>query len=156
MTTVLSNFSSIKKIGKNLTSLNSTKSCLFSEKAIEKIFSSQNLENIESSLNKTELFELKRSIIIYKIKKIRNESALKIQKMWNNYIKKLTIHKLTHHLTGCYTVSIPAKGMTRAFIKIFSDEKNKDSYEIVPLRYCQIRNCFAYDVHKNKFCKSKK
>ena len=33
---------------------------------------------------------------------------------------------------------------------------NKDNYEIAPLRYCQIRNCFAYDVHKNKFCKSKK
>lgn len=91
-----------------------------------------------------------------KIKKIRNESALKIQKAWNKYIKKLTIHKLAHYLTGCYTVSIPAKGMTRAFIKIFSEEKNEDSYEIVPLRYCQIRNCFAYDVHKNKFCKSKK
>ena len=71
--------------------------------------------------------------------------------MWNKYIKKLSIHKLAHHLTGCYTVSTPAKGMTRAFIKIFRDEKNEDSYEIVPLRYCQIRNCFAYDVHKNKF-----
>ena len=156
MTTVLSNFSSIKKIGKNLTRLNSDKSCFFSEKTIEKLFSSQNLTEIESSLKPNELLELKKSIIIYKIKKIRNESALKIQKMWNKYIKKLTVHKLAHHLTGCYTVSIPAKGMTRAFIKIFNDEKNKDNYEIAPLRYCQIRNCFAYDVHKNKFCKSKK
>ena len=156
MTTVLSNFSSIKKIGKNLTRLNSDKSCFFSEKTIEKLFSSQNLTEIESSLKPNELLELKMSIIIYKIKKIRNESALKIQKMWNKYIKKLTVHKLAHHLTGCYTVSIPAKGMTRAFIKIFNDEKNKDNYEIAPLRYCQIRNCFAYDVHKNKFCKSKK
>ena len=156
MTTVLSNFSSIKKIGKNLTRLNSDKSCFFSEKTIEKLFSSQNLTEIESSLKPNELLELKKSIIIYKIKKIRNESALKIQKMWNKYIKKLTVHKLAHHLTGCYTVSIPAKGMTRAFIKIFNDQKNKDNYEIAPLRYCQIRNCFAYDVHKNKFCKSKK
>ena len=153
MTTVLTN---IKEIGKNLTSLKSIKSRLFSEQTIEKLFSSQKLTELESSLNQQDLFELKKSIIIYKIKKIRNESALKIQKMWNNYIKKLTIHKLAHHLTGCYTVSIPAKGMTRAFIKIFLDEKNKDYYEIVPLRYCQIRNCFAYDVHKNKFCNSKK
>ena len=153
MTTVLSN---IKKIGNKLSPLKSIKSLLFSENAIEKLFSYQNLSEIESSLNKKDLFELKKRIIIYKIKKIRNESALKIQKMWGNYIQKLNIHKLAHHLTGCYTVSIPAKGRTKAFIKIFCDEENINDFKIRPLRYCQIRNCFALDLPKNKFYMKRK
>lgn len=153
MTTVLSN---LKNIGKKLTSLTSIKSNIFSEKFIEKLISTKNLREIELSLNSKDLLELKKRIIIYRIKKIRNDSALIIQKMWGKYLKKLNVHKLAHHLTGCYTVSIASKGRTKAFIKIFYDETNKDCYKIQRLRYCPIRNCFAIDIPKNKFYTPKK
>ena len=153
MTTVLSN---LKNIGKKLTSLTSIRSNLFSEKSIEKLISNKNLKEIELSMNSKDLLELKKRIIIYRIKKLRNDSALLIQKMWGKYLKKLNIHKLAHHLTGCYTVSISSKGRTKAFIKIFCDETNKDCYKIQRLRYCPIRNCFAIDIPKNKFYTPKK
>jgi hypothetical protein len=153
MTTVLSN---LKNIGKKLTPLTSIRSNLFSEKSIEKLISNKNLKEIELSMNSKDLLELKKRIIIYRIKKLRNDSALLIQKMWGKYLKKLNIHKLAHHLTGCYTVSISSKGRTKAFIKIFCDETNKDCYKIQRLRYCPIRNCFAIDIPKNKFYTPKK
>ena len=153
MTTVLSN---LKNIGKKLTSLTSIKSNIFSEKFIEKLISTKNYREIELSLNTKDLLELKKRIIIYRIKKLRNDSALIIQKMWGKYLQKLNIHKLAHHLTGCYTVSIASKGRTKAFIKIFCDETNKDCYKVQRLRYCPIRNCFAIDIPKNKFYTSKK
>ena len=66
MTTVLSNFSSIKKLGDNLTSLKSSKSCFFSEKTIEKIFSSQNFEKRQNEftqkLNEMQEIKLKSNL----------------------------------------------------------------------------------------------
>ena len=117
MTTVLSKLKS--KIGKKLTSLKIPKSFSSEEEYMEKLFSSKNLKEIEASLSPKDLLELKKRIIIYRIKKLRNEAAKKIQKMWNKYLTKLKIHELSHHLTGCYTVYLPFNGMTFAFIKIF-------------------------------------
>ena len=154
MTTVLSKLKS--KISENLTSLTSTKYISSDEKYIEKLFSSKNLKEIESSLSPKSLLELKKKIIIYRIKKLRNDSALLIQKMWNKYLNKLNIHKLSHHLSGCYTIYLASKGKTRVFIKIFCDETNKENYKIHSMRFCPVRNCFTLDIPKNKFYTKKK
>jgi len=154
MTTVLSKLKS--KISKKLTSLTSTIYVSFDEEYIEKLFSTKNIKEIESSLGPKDLLELKKKIIIYRIKKLRNESAIKIQKMWNKYLNKLNIHKLSHHLSGCYTIYLASKGKTRVFIKIFYDEANKDNYTIHSMRFCPIRNCFTLDIPKNKFYTKKK
>ena len=58
MTTVLSKLKS--KISENLTSLTSTKYISSDEKYIEKLFSSKNLKEIESSLSPKSLLELKK------------------------------------------------------------------------------------------------
>ena len=154
MTTVLSKLKS--KISKKLTSLTSTIYVSSDEEYIEKLFSTKNIKEIESSLGPKDLLELKKKIIIYRIKKLRNESAIKIQKMWNKYLNKLNIHKLSHHLSGCYTIYLASKGKTRVFIKIFYDEANKDNYTINSMRFCPIRNCFNLDIPKNKFYTKKK
>ena len=153
MTTALSNLK--KKISKKIKSLTLTKSN-FDDDYLEKLFSSKNLKEIEASLSPKDLLELKKRIIIYRIKKFRNESAIKIQKMWNKYINKLSIHKLAHHLTGCYTIYLESKGRTKVFIKIFCDESNKDVFHICSMRFCPIRKCFVLDIPKNKFFTQKK
>ena len=107
MTTVLTNLKT--KLSKKLKSLTLTKPN-FDDDYLEKLFSSKNLKEIELSLSPKEILELKKRIIIYRIKKLRNESALLIQKMWNKYMNKLKIHKLSHHLTGCYTLYLEPKG----------------------------------------------
>ena len=153
MTTALSNLKT--KISKKIKSLTLTKSN-FDDDYLEKLFSSKNLKEIEKSLSPKDLLELKKRIIIYRIKKFRNESAIKIQKMWNKYINKLSIHKLAHHLTGCYTIYLESKGRTKVFIKIFCDESNKDVFHICSMRFCPIRKCFVLDIPKNKFFTQKK
>ena len=153
MTTALSNLKT--KISKKIKSLTLTKSN-FDDDYLEKLFSSKNLKEIEASLSTKDLLELKKRIIIYRIKKFRNESAIKIQKMWNKYINKLSIHKLAHHLTGCYTIYLESKGRTKVFIKIFCDESNKDVFHICSMRFCPIRKCFVLDIPKNKFFTQKK
>ena len=153
MTTALSNLKT--KISKKIKSLTLTKSN-FDDDYLEKLFSSKNLKEIEASLSSKDLLELKKRIIIYRIKKFRNESAIKIQKMWNKYINKLSIHKLAHHLTGCYTIYLESKGRTKVFIKIFCDESNKDVFHICSMRFCPIRKCFVLDIPKNKFFTQKK
>ena len=153
MTTALSNLKT--KISKKIKSLTLTKSN-FDDDYLEKLFSSKNLKEIEASLSPKDLLELKKRIIIYRIKKFRNESAIKIQKMWNKYINKLSIHKLAHHLTGCYTIYLEPKGRTKVFIKIFCDESNKDVFHICSMRFCPIRKCFVLDIPKNKFFTQKK
>ena len=153
MTTAPSNLKT--KISKKIKSLTLTKSN-FDDDYLEKLFSSKNLKEIEKSLSPKDLLELKKRIIIYRIKKFRNESAIKIQKMWNKYINKLSIHKLAHHLTGCYTIYLESKGRTKVFIKIFCDESNKDVFHICSMRFCPIRKCFVLDIPKNKFFTQKK
>ena len=154
MSTVLNSF---KSLHKKITSF-STKSNKFTEQFLEKLFSSKNanLKELEKSYKPEELLELKKRIIIYRIKKLRNEAALKIQKMWEKYTNKLIVHQLAHHLTGCYTVTTDSKGMTKAFIKIFNNEENIDEYKILPLRFCSVRKIFACDIPKNKFFTQKK
>ena len=154
MSTVLSKLRA--KIGKHLVSLKTTKSYSSDEQFLEQLFLSKNLKEIEASLSAKELIDLKKKIIIYRIKKIRNESALKIQNMWNKYMNKIYIHKLYHHLTGCYTVYLTSKCMTKAFIKIFYDERNKNKFKIKKLHFCPIRKCFVFDVPKNKFYTKRK
>ena len=153
MTTALSNLKT--KISKKIKSLTLTKSN-FDDDYLEKLFSSKNLKEIEASLSPKDLLELKKRIIIYRIKKFRNESAIKIQKMWNKYVNMLSIHKLAHHLTGCYTIYLESKGRTKVFIKIFCDESNKDVFHICSMRFCPIRKCFVLDIPKNKFFTPKK
>ena len=153
MTTVLLKLSEIKK---KLIPLSAIKANLFTEKNFEKFFSSNNLKEIESSFTPKDLLELKKNIIIHRIKKARKDAVAKIQQMWYKYKLKLKIHKLAHHLTGCYTVSIAPKGKTVAYIKIFNDEENKDRCVTLNMNFCQIRNKLVFDIPKNKFYTSKK
>ena len=153
MTTVLTNLKT--KLSKKLKSLTLTKPN-FDDDYLENFFSSKNLKEIELSLSPKDLLELKKRIIIYRIKKLRNESALLIQKMWNKYMNKLKIHKLSHHLTGCYTLYLEPKGKTKVFIKVYCDESNKDAFKICKMDFCPIRKCFVFDIPKNKFFTHKK
>ena len=91
---------------KRTKSFQSQKTKDYTEQNIEELFSNMNTDEIESLYsNKKELLELKQKIIIYRIKKLRNESALKIQKMWSRYTIRLKAHKIAHHVRGCYTIS---------------------------------------------------
>lgn len=128
----------------------------FTEEKIEELFSKANGDEIESLYSEEELLNLKQKLLIHRIKELRNNSALKIQSMWNKYQTRLKVHKIAHHVQGCYTISPNIKNVTKVSIKIFTNDLNKEEFTILPLRFCQIRKSFVIDIPKNKFYTKKK
>ena len=128
----------------------------YNELNLEELISAINEKEIELLYNNQELLYLKQKLLIHRIRQLRNASALKIQGMWDRYLTRLKVHKLAHHVHGCYTISPSVKNVTKISIKIFTDESNKDVFKIYPLHYCQIRKSFVIDIPKNKFYTKKK
>ena len=123
---------------------------------IENLITNLKEDEIESLYNKKEILELKNKILIHRIKKLRNESALKIQNMWKKYQLRNIVHELSHKVSGCYTVYPEAKDALKMYIRIFTNELNKEEYKIMHLDFCPIRKYFLKDIPKNKFYTSKK
>ena len=128
----------------------------FTEENIEELISKANGGELELLYSEEELLKIKQKLLIHRIKQLRNNSALKIQTMWNRYQTRLKVHKTAHHVQGCYTISPNIKNVTKVSIKIFTNELNKDEFTILPLRFCQIRKSFVIDIPKNKFYTKKK
>ena len=128
----------------------------FGNISIENLITNLKEDEIESLYKKNELLELKNKILIHRIKKLRNESALKIQNIWKKYKMRFIVHKLSHKVRGCYTVYPEAKDALKMYIRIFTNELNKEEYKIMRLDFCPIRKCFLKDIPKNKFYTSKK
>ena len=125
-------------------------------KNIEDLISKKNETEIESIFYQKDIVELREKIIIYRIKKLRNESAQKIQNIWKNYKLRLKVHKLSHHVNGCYTIYPEAKDACKMYVKIFTNELKKEEFKILKLDFCGIRKCFVKDIPKNKFYTSRK
>ena len=123
---------------------------------IENIIYDIKENEIESLYSKKDILEIKHKILIHRIREIRNKSALKIQNMWNKYKIRLKVHKLCHKVKGCYTVYPDAINACKMYIKIFTNELNKEEFKVLPLDFCAIRKCFVKDIPKNKFYTSKK
>ena len=106
--------------------------------------------------NKHELFKIKQRIIILRILQIREKSAIKIQQFWRQSQLKLNIHKLSHHVHGCYTISPSINNISKIFIKIYTNDINNLDFKILQMRFCPIRKSFVIDIPKNKFCNCSK
>jgi hypothetical protein len=145
-----------KIMHKRIKSLQPSKIKEYTEQNLEELISTINEKEIESLYNNQELLYLKQRLLVHRIRQLRNASALKIQGMWNRYLTRLKVHKLAHRVRGCYTISPSVKNVTKIYIKIFTDELNKDEFKIMPLHFCQIRKSFVIDIPKNKFYTKKK
>ena len=140
-----------KIMHKRIKSLQPSKIKEYTDQNLEELISTINEKEIESLYNNQELLYLKQRLLVHRIRQLRNASALKIQGMWNRYLTRLKVHKLAHRVRGCYTISPSVKNVTKIYIKIFTDELNKDEFKIMPLHFCQIRKSFVIDIPKNKF-----
>ena len=145
-----------KIMHKRIKSLLPSKMKEYNEQNLEELISTINEKEIESIYNNQELLYLKQRLLVHRIRKLRNDSALKIQEMWNRYKTRLKVHKLAHRVRGCYTISPSVKNVTKIYIKIYTNELNKDEFKIMPLHFCQIRKSFVVDIPKNKFYTKKK
>lgn len=92
----------------------------------------------------------------------RNQSATLIQMQFKNYLMKKDLYALAKTHRKYYSVyptdslNDPLNYDDSVQIKLYTDLNNSRSYKILPVRFCLLRNCFVFDIHKVKFSNSKK
>ena len=120
-----------KIIHKRVKSLQPTSIKEYTEQNLEDLISTINEKEIESLYNNQELLYLKQRLLVHRIRQLRNDSALKIQGMWNRYQTRLKVHKLAHRVRGCYTISPSIKNVTKIAKRVI--KKKKTASKIVYL-----------------------
>jgi len=103
--------------------------------------------------------KIKKFYFIQNLLKIRKESVNKIInnirhfiKYKRDYNKNFTkTQKLIKKIKDCYSISPTYNNMTKISIKIYYDLKDIKKFEIFPLKFCQIRKRFVFDIPKKKF-----
>ena len=99
-----------------------------------------------------------KNYFIQHILKIRQQSAQIIQKNFRiSYIK----HRLlttAHKHSEYYSIypSFDTNDSNDISLKLFLNLKDPEKFRILPCRFCPIRNCFSFDIPKNKFPGKKK
>ena len=97
----------------------------------------------------------RKTILIKSILEKREQSASFIQNKFKTFIMKKDLialakkHKLYYSI---YPSFLSEKNKNKKIkIKLYTDLGSPDKFTILPLRYCPLRNCHVFDIHKNKF-----
>lgn len=103
--------------------------------------------------------KIKKYYFIENLLKIRKEAVKKIINNFRHFIKYkrdynkniIKTQKLIKKIKDCYSISPTYNNMTKISIKIYYDLKDIKKFEIFPLKFCQIRKRFVFDIPKKKF-----
>ena len=102
----------------------------------------------------------KKEILIQNLLEKRNTSAKIIQENYITYLLRKDLFSLAKkhkYYYSIYPSFINENNNQQNFnIKIYTDLTNSKKYTILPLRFCLIRNCYVFDIPKNKFPDYKK
>lgn len=86
----------------------------------------------------------------------REQSATAIQQHFRSYMKKKKVLSLAKKTKSYYSIypSFLAKPNIKhkndVKIKIFKDLNTPNKYSIQPVKFCPVRNCYVFDMPKNK------
>lgn len=107
-------------------------------------------------------YTLRKTILLNKLKEKRNQSASLIQMQFKNYLMRKDLYALAKNHRNYYSI-YPTVSIDDSFnddplveIKLYLDLNNSKVYKVLPVRFCLLRNCFVFDIHKVKFSNSKK
>ena len=95
-------------------------------------------------------------MIIQRIVKFREESAKLIQKNYRHHLIQKNLSKILEKHNNNYSVYPSKKPKETISIKLFTDLRNARMYKILPVHFCKVRNCYVFDIPKNKFPSHKK
>ena len=95
-------------------------------------------------------------MIVQRIVKFREESAKLIQKNYKQYLIHKNLTKILSKHNNYYSIYPSKKPKKNISLKLFTDLRNPRIYKILPVRFCKVRNCYAFDIPKNKFPSHKK
>ena len=106
-----------------------------------------------------------KNYFIQHIIKIRDQSARLIQKNFRISVIKKRLLTTAHRHLNYYTIypTLDTFDITPPFdnsidisIKLYLNLRNPNEFRIIPIRFCPIRNCYTFDIPKNKFLGKKK
>ena len=105
-------------------------------------------------------YNTRKKILLHNLLEKRNNSAKIIQDNYIVFLLRKDLFSLAKKHKNYYSV-YPSfisgtKYKQKVRIKIYTDLTNSKKYSILPVRYCLIRNCYVFDIPKNKFPGNKK
>ena len=94
--------------------------------------------------------------IINKIIKQREENIISIQKCFREFICRRKLISFTKKHKKYYSVYPSRDDFSKISIKLYTNLKDPSKYVELPVRLCEKRNCYAFDIPKSKFPSKKK
>ena len=95
-------------------------------------------------------------MIIQRIVKFREESAKLLQKNYRLHLIHKNLKQILIKHNDNYSIYPSKKPKKHISLKLFTDLRNCRIYKILPVRFCKTRNCYVFDIPKNKFPSHKK
>lgn len=100
--------------------------------------------------------EVRKKLLIQRILRFRENSAVIIQKNFKQYINHQNLLSLLQKRKNYYSVYPSIKPKLTIFIKLYTDLRNPLIFKMLHVKFCKIRNCYSFDIPKNKFPSHKK
>ena len=87
---------------------------------------------------------------------IRKNCAIKIQKHYKLYAQKKLLFSFAKKHEEYYSIYPSKEVKERISIKLFTSLKDNKLYKILPVRFCEFRQKYVFDIPKSKFPSHKK
>ena len=94
--------------------------------------------------------------LINEILKKRKENIVFIQVCFRQFILRKKLFHFAKKCTKCYSVYPSREDFENIAIKLYTNLKDPTQYAVLPVRKCEKRNCFIFDIPKAKFPSKKK
>ena len=94
--------------------------------------------------------------IINEILKKRKENIIFIQVCFRQFILRRKLVHFAKKYTNCYSVYPSREDFENISIKLYINLKDPTQYVELPVRKCEKRNCYIFDIPKTKFPSKKK
>ena len=101
----------------------------------------------------------RKTILLANLLEKRHNCAKLIQEYFKLFLLRKDLYSLAKKhkdYFSVYPTFLPKKKFEKISIKIFTDLSNPKKYTILPVRFCLLRNCYVFDIPKNKFPENKK
>lgn len=94
--------------------------------------------------------------IINEIIKKRRESVIFLQKCFRQFVLRRKLVSFAKRHTNYYSVYPSREDFNKISIKLYTNLKDPSQCVELPVRFCEKRNCYIFDIPKAKFPSKKK
>ena len=102
------------------------------------------------------ILKAKKEQLIQKIIEQRTKSAIKIQRYYKLHLKRKVFFSFVKKIQNYYSLYPSKEVKKKISIKLYTNPKDSNSAKVLPVRFCNYRQEYVFDIPKTKFPSSKK